>query len=111
MPTFIDRHRFADVSRAVRQEMHLEAVWGLVDQHGAQPLAHWLTNGVLYCIVQASSREACCRHHADHGLACDDLHRILGLRGWRPLLAAETEIVRAAIAALWPGDQPVELAS
>jgi hypothetical protein len=111
MPTFIDCHRFADVSRAVRQEMHLEAVWSLVDQHGVQPLAHWLTNGVIYCVVQAPSDEAVCQHHADHGLSCDDLHGIVGLRGRRPLLATEIEILRAAIAELWPGDQRVEVAS
>ena len=111
MLMFIDRHRSTDVSRAVRQEMHLEAMWGLVDQHGAQPLAHWLTNGVIYCVVQAPSDEAVHQHHADHGLRCDDLHGIVGLRGRRPLLATEIEIIRAAIAKLWPGDQRIERAS
>ena len=102
MPTFIDRHRFAAVPSAVRQQMHLEVVQGLVDEHGAQPLGHWLTDGVIYCVLRAPSQEAFCRHHADHGLPCEDIHQIAG---------ADMDIVRTVVAELWPGDQRVDIAS
>jgi hypothetical protein len=102
MPTFIDRHPFAAIPSVVRHQMHLEAVRGLVDEHGARPLRHWVTNGVIYCVLRAPSREAFCRHHAERGLPCDDVHQIAG---------ADMDLVRAAIAELWPGDQRVELAS
>jgi hypothetical protein len=101
MPTFIDRHRFAAVPSAVRQQMQLEAAHGLVDAHGAQPLGHWLVDGVIYCVLRAPSQQAFCRHHADHRLPCDDVH---------PIAGADVHFVRAAIAELWPGDQRVELA-
>jgi hypothetical protein len=96
MPTFIDRHPFAAVPGAVRQQLYLEAVQGLVDKHGAQPLGHWLADEVIYCVLRAPSREAFCRHHADHGLPCDDVH---------PIAGADMDLVRAVIAELWPGDQ------
>jgi hypothetical protein len=41
---------------------------GIADEHGVQPLAHWVTDGVIYCVVQAPNEEAFCRHHADRGL-------------------------------------------
>ena len=100
MPTFIDRHRFAAVPSAVRHQLHLEAARGQVDEHGARPLGHWITNGVLYCVVRAPSREAFCRHHAERGLPCDDVHRI-----------ADLDRVTDAIAELWPGDQCADSAS
>jgi hypothetical protein len=73
---------------------------GQVDEHGAQPLGHWLTDGVIYCVLRAPSREAVCRHHAERGLPCDDVHRIAGLGG-----------VAHAIAELWPGDQYANITS
>jgi Protein of unknown function (DUF4242) len=102
MPTFIDRHPFAAVPRAVRRQMYLEAMRGLVDEHGAQPLGYWLTDGAIYCVLRAPREEAFCRHHADRGLPCDDVH---------PIAGADMDIVRAVIAELWPGDQRVRVAS
>jgi hypothetical protein len=102
MPTYIDCHPLAAIPSAVHHQLHSEALRGIVDQHGAQPLAHWVTDGVIYCIMQAPDQEAFCRHHADHGLPCDELHPITGLRGSHPLSADETQLVRAALADLWP---------
>jgi hypothetical protein len=96
MPMFIDRHPFAAVPSAVRQQMYLEAVQRLVDEHGVQPLGHWLADGVLYCVLRAPSLQAVCQHHADHNLPCDDVH---------PIAGADMDLVRAVIAELWPGDQ------
>jgi hypothetical protein len=104
MPTFIDRHPVAAVPRAVRHQRYLEAAQGLVDTHGVQLLGHWLTDGVIYCVLRAPSQEACCQHHADHGLACDDVHPIAGLHGSHPLAVEETQLVDAELADLWPAD-------
>ena len=82
--------------------MHQETLRGIVDQHGAQPLAHWVTDRVIYCVMQAPNEEAFCRHHAERGLACDGLHPIPGLRGSHPLSAEEAQLVRAVLTDLWP---------
>jgi hypothetical protein len=74
---------------------------GIADEHGVQPLAHWVMNGVIYCVQRAPSRQAFCRHHAAHGLPCDDVH-------W--IASADTDIARV-VAELWPGDQRVDIAS
>ena len=100
MPIFIDRHRFAAVPSAVRHQLHLEVAPGLVDAHGVQALGHWLTNGVIYCVLRAPSQEAFCRHHAERGLRCDDLRQLADLGG-----------VTHAIAEFWPGDQDADIAS
>ena len=105
MPTFIDRHPLATVRRAIRHQLHLEAAHGLVDTHGVQPLGHWTTDGVIYCVVRAPSQAAFCQHHAERGLPCADVHLIAGLRGSRPLTGAEAELVRAAITERWPADR------
>jgi hypothetical protein len=102
MPTFIDRHPFGAVPRTARQQMYLEAMRGLVDKHGVQPRGCWFTDGAIYCVLQAPSLQAVCRHHTDHNLPCDDVHSIAG---------ADMAIVRAVIAELWPGDQHVTVAS
>ena len=100
MPTFIDRHPFADVPSAVRQQLHLEAVRGFVDKDGAHRLGHWITDGVIYCVLQVPSLEVFCRHHAERGLPCDDVHELGDLGG-----------VTHAIAELWPSDRHVEVPS
>ena len=75
-----------------------------IDEHGAQPLGHWLTDGVIYCVLRAPGQEAFCRHHAEHGLPCDDAHPLADLRGSHPFSPEETQIVRAGIAEVWPTD-------
>jgi hypothetical protein len=102
MPTYIDCHPLAAIPSAVQQQMHSEAIRGIVDEHGAQPLAHWVTDGVIYCVVQAPTQHAFCRHHAERGLPCDNVHAVEGLRGSHPLVAEETEVVRAVLTDLWP---------
>ena len=103
MPIYVDRHPLADIPRPVQQQMHREAREGVVDRHGAQALAHWVSDGVIYCIVYAPDEEAFRQHHADHGLACHKVHQISGLGGRHPLLWHEMDIVRGALGALWPG--------
>jgi uncharacterized protein DUF4242 len=103
MPIYVDRHALADIPRAVQQQMHREAAEGFVDRHGVQALAHWVSDGVIYCIVQAHDEEAFRQHHADHGLACPAVHQISGLRGHHPLQVHEMDIVRGALGDLWPG--------
>lgn len=53
-------------------------------------------------MLRAPSLEAFCRHHADHGLPCDDVH---------PIAGADMDLVRAVVAERWPGDQRVDIAS
>ena len=105
VPTFIDRHSLEATPSAVQQQMHREAMRGIVDKHGVQPLAHWITDGVIYCVVRAPSLEALCEHHAERGLACDDVHLLTGLRRRDPIAIERIETVRAAIVDLWPTDQ------
>jgi hypothetical protein len=99
-PTFIDCHPSAAVPSAVRHQLHLEVARGLIDAHGVQALGRWLTNGVIYCVLRVPSPEAFCRHHAERGLRCDDVHQL-----------ADLGAVTHAIAELWPADQYVDLAS
>ena len=103
MPTYIDCHPLAAIPSAVQRQMEREARHGAIDEHGVQPLAHWVTDGVIYCVVQAPDKEASCQHHAERGLACDELRPITGLRGSRPLSGEETKRVRTIIN-FWPTD-------
>src|SRR5919199_1461162 len=103
MPTFIDRHPLATIPRAIQQQMHREAMRGSVDEHGVQPLGHWVTDRVIYCVLRAPSQEAARRYHANYGLACDELRPVTGLRGSPPLGAKEAQIARAVLNR-WPID-------
>jgi hypothetical protein len=102
MPTYVDRHVLADVPRATQQQMHREAAYRAVDRYGAQPMAHWVTDGVIYCIIRAPDEQALRKHHADHGLACNDVHRIASLRGDQPLGQEEMDAIRGTLGTLWP---------
>ena len=82
--------------------MYLEPMRGLVNERGAQPLGCWLTDEAIYCVLRSPGQEVFWQHHADHNLACDDVH---------PIAGADMDIVRAVIAELWPGDQHVAVAS
>ena len=103
MPTYIDRHPLATIPSAIQQQMHSEALRAIVDEHGVQSLGHWVTDRVIYCVVRAPSQEAFCRHHAERGLACDELRPVTGPGGSHPLGAKEALIVRAVLNR-WPGD-------
>ena len=103
MPMYIDRHALATIPRAVQQQMHREAMRGSVDPHGVQPLGHWVTDRVIYCVLRAPGEEAARRYHAERGLPCDELRPVTGLRGSRPLGAKEAQIVRAVLNR-WPID-------
>ena len=103
MPMFIDRHPLAIIPSAIQQQMHREATRRSVDQHGAQPLGHWVTDRVIYCVLRAPSQEAVCRYHANHGLACDELRPVTGLGGSPPLGPKEAQVVRAVLNR-WPLD-------
>src|ERR687885_516429 len=101
MPTFIDRHPLATIPRAIQQRMHREAMRGSVDQHGVQPLGHWVTDRLIYCVLRAPSEEAVRRYHAERGLPHDELRLVTGLRDSPPLGAKEAQIVRAVLNR-WP---------
>ena len=103
MPTYIDRHPLATIPSAIQHRMHREAMRDIVDEHGVQPLGHWVTDRVIYCVMRAPSREAVCRYHANRGLPCDELRPVAGLRGSQPLGAKEAQIVRAVLNR-WPVD-------
>jgi hypothetical protein len=103
VPIYIDRHPLAIIPRALQQQMHREAMRGSVDQHGAQPLGHWVTDRVIYCVLRAPSEEAVRRYHAERGLPCDELRPATDLRGSRPLGAKEAQVVRAVLNR-WPTD-------
>jgi (2Fe-2S) ferredoxin len=92
MPTFIDRHSLAAIPSALQRQMQKEALNGIVNSHGVQPVAHWVTDGVIYRVVHAPSVEALCNHHAERGLVCNDLRPIAGLRESHPLSAEETQL-------------------
>lgn len=101
MPTFVDRHRLSAVPGPTLHRLHVEAVHGAPDPSGAQPLAQWVEDGYIYCVIEAPDDRAVCRHHLARELACDDLHPVSGLKGTRPLTGHETGAVRAAIIDIW----------
>jgi hypothetical protein len=90
MPTVIDRHPLAAIPSAVQHQMQRETLRGSVDEHGVQPLAHWVTDGVIDCVVPAPDERAFCQRRAERGLACDELRPITALRGSHPLSVDET---------------------
>jgi hypothetical protein len=99
--TFIDRHRVSEVDPSVRYQLHLEAVHGIRDPSGALPLGHWVEDGAIYCVIDARDEDSVRQHHAARGIAANDLHRISGLPGARPLSLAEEQVVRDEIKRLW----------
>jgi hypothetical protein len=98
---FLDRHAVTDISSAVRQQLHLEAVHNKRDRNGALPLGHWVEDGTIYCVLDAPDAHAVCLHHHDRGLNCDDLHALPEISGTRPLTGTDEAIVRAEIARIW----------
>jgi Protein of unknown function (DUF4242) len=101
MPTFIDRHRAATVSREVRRQLTHEARAHERDVHGVRPIGHWLEDGWLYCVLEAPSVAAVRQHHDAHGLASDTARELDGVDGGRPIAAEDNQRVRAAINTYW----------
>jgi hypothetical protein len=64
-------------------------------------VGQWIEDGVIYCIVVASAEEAVCQHHADRGLACDELHELTEFGGRAPADDEDQARVRAAIRHIW----------
>ncbi len=62
MPTFIDRHALTVVPFEVRRQLRNQALHGLVDPGGAKPLAHWIEDGLIYCVLDAPDQTAVCVH-------------------------------------------------
>ncbi len=103
MPTFIDRHGPGQaIPTAVREQLVLEGLHQVIDAHGVKLIAHWLEDEVIYCVVEAADEEAVCRHHAQRGLPCDDLHVIDGVRVQQPMSDADRLALGGAIAKIWP---------
>jgi uncharacterized protein DUF4242 len=105
---FIDRHRIADIDPAVRHQLQLEAEHGIRDVSGSMPIGHWVEDGTIYCLIDAPDEDACCQHHRDRGLSCDELHRLDGISLSRPLSGRDRLAIMAAIKHLWhvPVGQP-----
>jgi hypothetical protein len=80
-------------------------VHGVIDASGARAVGHWIDDGVIYCILNAPSLEAVCRHHQERGLACDDVHVMQDLHELRATSREDKALVRAAIDRFWPADQ------
>ena len=99
--TYLDRHAVGDVDPAVRHQMHLEAVQGIRDVSGTLPLAHWIDEGAMYCLLDAPHEQAVCEHHRARGVSCENLHEITGISGVRPLTGIDKALVLAEIARLW----------
>jgi hypothetical protein len=97
----MDRHRPVALSRELRRLLMLEVRADRVDADGVRPLSYWLEDGWLYCVVEAPSIDAVCKHHAARALACYSIRRIDGLRGTRPSSAEDERLVRAAIEGIW----------
>ena len=101
MPTFIDRHRAANVPHELRRQLTQEAREGHADANGVRPTSHWLEDGWLYCVLEAPDIGAVREHHNAHGLASDTVHQMEGLDGRRPTSPEDQERVRAAIQHYW----------
>ena len=106
MPTFIDRHPTKLVAPAVRRRLHVGARQKTIDPHGVRPVASWMEDGAIFCIVEAPDEDAVCGHHTELGLPCDDVHLIDDLQQLSPLTEQDQAMVRAAIARLWHSDSP-----
>ena len=103
--TGVSAHRLVTVPRSVQQQMRRESEQGLVEPSGFVPLAHWVEDGVIYCLMQAPDYEAICVHHVRRGLACDDVHLIAALAESRAVSREDQAVVRAAIDSLWHGNE------
>ena len=101
MSIFLDRHAAGAVSGAVQYQIHREAMLGIRDPSGAVPLGHWLTDGTMYCLLDAPDELAVCRHHETRGLDCQEVHQLTGLDLARPLSDDDRETVRGEIARIW----------
>jgi Protein of unknown function (DUF4242) len=111
MPTFIDRHRAATVSRELRRKLTHEAREGHTDARGVRPTSHWLEDGWLYCVLEAPDVAGVREHHNARGLDSDTVHEMEGLEGRRPTSAEDQEQVRAAIETYWHPEPVIESGS
>ena len=101
MATFIDRHPDSSIPHAVRRRLTHEARRSEVDPHGARPIGHWLEDDGVYCLMEAPNAKAVVQHHVDHGMRCDHLRELAGVRGTRPPGPRDETLVRASIAKYW----------
>src|SRR5215210_2989300 len=101
MPTFIDRHLLTAVSPAIQRRLHSEVALGVIDPSGLKPLAHWIEDRLLYCVLMAPDHEAVCEHHKARGLDCDDVHPMTELQEVRPTSREDQAVVRGTIDAVW----------
>ena len=102
MPTFVDRHPASAIPSGIRKQLYLEARQRTLDPHGVRHVGHWLEDGTIYCILVASTAEAVRQHHADRGLACDELHELTQFGGRAPADDQENQARgRAALRHIW----------
>jgi two-component system, chemotaxis family, chemotaxis protein CheY len=105
MATFVDRHS-ADalssekVCRLIQTDNHDQ-----LDRTGVRLVGHWIGDAHLHCVQEAADAARVRQHHAERGVACDDLHEIESLHGVSDSSAEVDRLVRGVIARIWPGGQ------
>ena len=101
MVTFIDRHAPLSLARDVMRCVIQQGLHKQVDAHGVRVVGQWVSDGYIYCVIEAPNSAAALQHHADRGLPCGELHQIDGLRAGQPTPAEDVATVRAAISMSW----------
>jgi CheY-like chemotaxis protein len=105
MATFIDRHAADALPSETVCRLLDEADRHQLDETGVRLVGHWVGDAHLHCVQEAVDAESVRRHHAERGLACDDLHEIRTLHGVSAAASGDvSELVRDAIARIWPGE-------
>jgi len=108
MATFIDRHPADALPSETVCRLLEEADGHQPDETGVRLVGNWVGDAHLYCVQEAVDAESVRQHHAERGLACDDLHEIGTLHGVSAAAASGevSQVVRDAIARIWPGEHP-----
>jgi Protein of unknown function (DUF4242) len=101
MAAFIDRHRTNTVPADVRHRLYVEARERKTEPYGIRAVAQWIEDETIFCVLEAPDEEAVCRHHAERGLPCDDVHMIGEFQQLSPLSEEDQTMIRAAMARLW----------
>jgi CheY-like chemotaxis protein len=105
MPTFIDRHAAEAIPSEALFRLIQEAGNNQFDRLGVRLVGHWVTDAHLHCVQEATDAESVRQYHAQRGWACEDLHEIDGLDGGSSRSVDVDQLVRDAIARIWPGER------
>ena len=79
MPLYMDIHKKVDGATVdAVADMHLKDLQ-TQDKYGVKYQKYWLneSTGVIFCLVEAPSKEAAARVHREaHGLTADEIHEV-----------------------------------